>query len=167
MYKSLVLTGLRRGELAALRVCDLVLEGEHPRILLPSEATKNREAANIPLQAELAEELAEWLKTTSKVGTDLVFRVPAELVKILERHLVLSGIPYRDEQGRTLDVHALRYTTATFLSRAKVPPRVAQRIMRHSDIKLTMQVYTDVQQLDEAEAIAALPKLRSKPKGDQ
>jgi hypothetical protein len=31
--------------------------------------------------------------------------------------------------------------------------------MRHSDIKLTMEVYTDVQQLDEAEALAAMPEL--------
>jgi hypothetical protein len=35
--------------------------------------------------------------------------------------------------------------------------------MRHSDIKLSLQVYTDVQQLDEVSAIAALPRLRSAP----
>ena len=31
--------------------------------------------------------------------------------------------------------------------------------MRHSDIKLTMQTYTDPRLLDEAEALAALPHL--------
>jgi integrase len=98
---------------------------------------------------------------TGKKGSDRVFRVPAELVKILKRDLALAGIPYRDDQGRTVDVHALRHTTATLLSRAKVPPRVAQKIMRHSDVKLTMQVYTDVGQLDEAEAVAARPGLPS------
>jgi integrase len=159
MYKTMVLTGLRRGELADVRVCDLELTGPLLRINLPADVAKNRKAAQILLRDDLASDLGEWLKVTGKAGVEAVFRVPVELVKILKRDLKLAGIPYRDEQGRTLDVHALRHTTATFLSRAKVPPAVAQRIMRHSDIKLTLQVYTDVQQLDEAEAIAAMPAL--------
>jgi integrase len=137
-----------------------VLDGAQPRIELPGEATKNDEDARLLLWRDLGNQLAEWFRATGKTGTDRVFRVPAELVKILKRDLALAGIAYRDEQGKTLDIHALRHTTATFLSRARVPPSVAQRIMRHSDIKLTLQVYTDVQQLDEAEAIAALPQLR-------
>jgi integrase len=56
-------------------------------------------------------------------------------------------------------VHALRHTTATLLAKAKVSPRIAQQFMRHSDIKLTMQIYTDVRQLDEDEALGAFPKL--------
>ena len=77
----------------------------------------------------------------------------------MRRDLKAAGIPYRDDRGRTLDVHALRHTTATILSLAKVSPRVVQEFMRHSDIKLTMQTYTDPRLLDEAEALAALPHL--------
>jgi integrase len=58
-------------------------------------------------------------------------------------------------------VHALRHTTATILARAKVSPRIAQLFMRHSDIKLTMQVYTDPRLLDEEEALNAFPELPS------
>jgi integrase len=82
-----------------------------------------------------------------------------ELVKILKRDLAWAGIAYRDGRGRTLDVHALRHTTATSLSRAQVAPRVAQAFLRHSDIKLTMQTYTDPRLLDESEALSALPDL--------
>lgn len=166
IYKTLVLTGLRRGELAALQACHLLLDGPQARIVLPGEGTKNGEEARILLRSDLAAELADWLRATGKRGTDPVFRIPVELVKILKRDLAAAGIPYRDERGRTLDVHALRYTTATFLSRAKVSPRVAQRMMRHSDIKLTMQVYTDVHQLDEADALAALPAMPLQPEGE-
>jgi integrase len=162
IYKVLVLTGLRRGELAALRVHDLSLEGPAPKLHLPGESAKNREEARLLLRRDLAAELSEWLRATGRAGADPLFRVPVELVKILKRDLKDAGIPYRDERGRTLDVHALRYTTATFLSRAKVAPRVAQKVMRHSDIKLTMQVYTDVHEADEKEAIAAMPSLAAR-----
>ncbi len=35
--------------------------------------------------------------------------------------------------------------------------------MRHADIKLTMQTYTDARLFDEAEALAALPALPIEP----
>ena len=159
MYKTLVLTALRRGELEALEVRHLSLNGKRPRLILPGSLTKNGEEASLPLMADLATDLKAWLAATGRKGSDRVFRVPLELVKIMKRDLKAAGIPYRDERGRTLDVHALRHTTATILSRAKVSPRVAQEFMRHSDIKLTMQTYTDPRLLDEAEALAALPHL--------
>ena len=160
MYKVMVLTGLRRGELAALEARHLHLEGHRPAIKLPGSATKNGEDASLPLREDLAAELAKWVRDTGRKAADLVFTVPVELVKILKRDLKHAGIDYRDEHGRTVDVHALRHTTATYLAKAKVSPRVAQQFMRHSDIKLTMQTYTDVKLLDEAEALAALPALR-------
>ena len=161
MYKMMVWTGLRRGELAALRARHLDLAGASPRLALPGTATKNRAEASLPLRADLVQDLAAWLAETGRSGDDPVFRVPAELVKILRRDLALAGIPYRDEKGRTLDVHALRHTTATLLARAKVSPRVAQRYMRHSDVRLTLQHYTDADQLADDEALAALPNLPS------
>jgi hypothetical protein len=88
-----------------------------------------------------------------------LFEVPARLVKILDRDLKLAGIPKRDERGRTLDVHALRHTFGTLLSKGGVAPRTAQAAMRHSDIKLTMNVYTDPKLLDVAGALNALPAL--------
>jgi len=153
MYKTLVLTALRRGELEALEVRHLTLNGNRPRLILPGSLTKNGEEASLPLMTDLAADLKAWLAATGRKGSDRVFRVPLELVKIMKRDLKAAGIPYRDERGRTLDVHALRHTTATILSRAKVSPRVAQEFMRHSDIKLTMQTYTDPRLLDEAEAL--------------
>ena len=61
----------------------------------------------------------------------------------LNRDLKFAGIPKTDERGRTLDVHALRTTFGTLLSKGGVAPRTAQAAMRHSDIRLTMQTYTD------------------------
>ena len=59
------------------------------------------------------------------------FTVPASLVKILDRDLAFAGIAERDDRGRTLDVHSLRTTFGTLLSRGGVPLRTAQEAMRH------------------------------------
>jgi integrase len=159
IYKTLVCTGLRRGELEELEVRHLILCGPRPCLILPGSATKNRETADIPLRADLVDDLKQWLKATGKSGSDRVFKVSPDLNKLLKRDLKWAGIPYKDQHGRTIDVHALRHTTATHLSRAKVAPRIAQGFMRHHDVKLTMQTYTDPGLLDEAEALAALPEM--------
>jgi len=100
-----------------------------------------------------------------------VFTVPSGLVRILDRDLVLAGIARqvevngkkkidkRDERGRTIDVHALRHTFGTLLSKGGVAPRTAQAAMRHSTIDLTMNVYTDPKLLDVHAALDALPVL--------
>ena len=53
----------------------------------------------------------------------------------------------------------MRTTFGTLLSKAGVYPRTAQAAMRHSDIGLTMGVYTDPKLLDVAGAVESLPAL--------
>ena len=55
--------------------------------------------------------------------------------------------------------HAMRHTFGTWLSKGGVAPRTAQSAMRHSNIDLTMQVYTDPKLLDVLGAIDSLPQL--------
>jgi hypothetical protein len=63
------------------------------------------------------------------------------------------------KNGEAVDVHALRHTFGTLLSKGGVAPRTAQSAMRHSDMRLTMNVYTDPRLLDIAGAVDALPML--------
>ena len=79
--------------------------------------------------------------------------------KILNRDLKAAGIPKRDDRGRTVDVHALRHTFGTMLSKAGVSPSVAQAAMRHSSIDLTMNIYTDPRLLDVQGAVESLPHI--------
>jgi integrase len=188
IYKTLVLTGLRKGELASLTVAQLHLDGATPFASLDAADEKNREGNDIPLRDDLAADLRDWLSDKlrrlqeealddgrpipARLPPDTpVFDVPARLVKILDRDLVLAGIARRvkvggkwqidkrDERGRSIDVHALRTTFGTLLSKGGVAPRTAQSAMRHSDIKLTMGVYTDPALLDIRGALDALPSL--------
>ncbi|MHC4119788.1 MAG: tyrosine-type recombinase/integrase [Planctomycetota bacterium] len=52
-----------------------------------------------------------------------------------------------------------RHTCGSLLAAAGVHPKVVQKIMRHTDINLTMSLYTHVLKGQESEAVNALPDL--------
>jgi integrase len=176
IYKTLVLTGLRKAELTSLTVGQLFLDGPIPYAALDAAEEKNREGNEIAIRDDLAGDLRDWLAfrlerlqgEARRLGEAIpvslpadtpLFDVPAGLLRILDRDLKLAGIPKRDERGRTLDLHAMRTTFGTLLNKGGVAPRTAQAAMRHSDIRLTMGVYTDPKLLDIRGALEALPSL--------
>jgi integrase len=176
IYKTLVLTGLRKNELATLTVAQVRLDGPVPHVELDAADEKNREGNGVVLRADLADDLRHWLADrlaalqadAQRRGGPIPARLPAEtplfyvpdkLIKIFNRDLKAAGIPKRDERGRTLDVHALRTTFGTLLSKGGVPLRTAQAAMRHADPSLTANVYTDPKILDVHGALDALPTL--------
>ncbi len=93
-------------------------------------------------------------------GREPLFVVADSLGKILNRDLMAAGIDKADERGRAINVHALRHTFGTLLSKGGVSPRTAQAAMRHSSIDLTMNVYTDPKLLDVQGALDSLPSLK-------
>ncbi len=176
IYKTLILTGLRRGELASLTVGQLELDGSQPYAELPARHEKAGRGATILLRADLAADLKEYLAEqlellqtdARRAGDPLpirlppatqLFAVPRDFVKVLNLDIAAAGIPKFDDRGHVVDVHALRHTFGTHLSKAGVAPRVAQAAMRHSSLDLTMNVYTDPRLLDIGAAMEALPDL--------
>jgi integrase len=71
--------------------------------------------------------------------------------------LKAAGIERKDPDGRSIDVHSLRKTFGTMLSRAGIPLTTVQRLMRHSTPLLTAKLYIDVDPVDMTQALAALP----------
>ena len=172
IYKTLVLTRLRKGELASLTMGQLELDGLMPFVVLNAADEKNRQGSTIPLRLDLANDLRDWLADTPNAATlrlrdrnstpdskRPLFTVPAGLVRILNRDLLAAGIDKADERGRTLDVHAQRTSFGALLSKGGVAPRTAQAAMRHSTIDLTMNTYTDPKLLDVYGALDSLPSL--------
>jgi integrase/recombinase XerD len=66
-------------------------------------------------------------------------------------------ICYINHVGLYADFHSLRHLFITNLERAGISTKMAQVLARHSDIRLTMNVYTHVELHDQAAAIEALP----------
>ncbi len=153
-YRVMVLTGLRVGELRSLRVADFHGEALH----LAAKGAKSGQAAVIRLRSDLQRELTKWVR--GKSGDAALIDLPVKLSRRFNGDLAAAAIGKVDSRGRYLDVHSLRHTFCTALAIAGVPPRVAQKLMRHSSIRLTMQVYTDVGQLDDAAALESVGLLR-------
>ncbi len=176
IYKTMVLTGLRLGELANITVGRLHLDGRQPHAELLAKDAKAGQRALIPLRGDLVDDLRDWLDeklkalrdTAKEKGTPLplklpvdetLFSVPRNLIKSFNLDLAAADIAKEDERGRTVDLHALRHTFGTHLSKNGVAPRTAQAALRHSSLDLTMNVYTDPSLLDVAGALEALPPL--------
>jgi hypothetical protein len=64
---------------------------------------------------------------------------------------------YCNHDGLFADFHSMRHFFITSLERAGIRPKMAQILARHSDIRLTMGVYTHVELNDCTAAIGAMP----------
>ena len=71
----------------------------------------------------------------------------------MRRDLKRAGVQVRTADGKLLDFHALRATFGTLLANENVPLTLAQTLLRHSDPKLTANVYTKHRLVDEAAAV--------------
>jgi len=116
----------------------------------------------VPLHPLLAEFMLLWKqKTTYSLAGDWVFpstrldgKQPRVANMLVEDHLrpaalkagVLSS--HRDVRGQLVDddprrfgFHNLRHSLASFLIRIRTDPKTVQTLLRHSDVKLTLQFY--------------------------
>ena len=189
-YAVMALTGLRLGELRSVHVSQVHLDHEPAFIELRAADEKARRGAHIPLPGDLAAEVASHIDRVSRsrrVGhpgafsnmvkfgaaddDPLLFDLPGKMTQVFDRDLIAAGLAAKDEKGRTvkkdargrtLDIHCLRHTFATWLAQSNVPLQTAQRLMRHSDPKLTSNVYTHLGLLDMGAAVSNLPSLNTR-----
>jgi integrase len=161
LYLVASYTGLRASELASLTPSGFDLDTDHPTVRVHAAYTKNGQEAVLPIRPDLASMLRSYLAgmesdTPVWPGT-WVERSSHMLQKDLER----AGVAYRDDDGRYRDFHSLRHRFGTELAMANVPPKVAQTLMRHSTITLTMDRYSHAGLFDVAGSLDKLPPLPS------
>ena len=159
LYRLSAETGLRANELRSLKVCSFDFENLIVRV--SGAKTKNKREAVQPLRLDTAEELKEFfsgkmpnLKAFGGTHKKLTKRTAA----MLQADLAKAKIPYVVD-GLYFDFHALRHQTGTLLAASGVHPKVAQSIMRHGDINLTLSRYSHTLTGQEAKAVEAMPDL--------
>jgi integrase len=145
LYRLAVETGLRRNELRSL--VKRSFDFENNTVTVTNAYSKNRRQATQSITKELSIEFERWL--SNKLPAASVFtgtckreHLTTHTSRMIKADLERAGIPFIDEQGRYFDFHSLRHQTGTLLAASGVHPKTAQDIMRHSDINLTMSLYT-------------------------
>lgn len=84
---------------------------------------------------------------------------------LYEWNMLDAGIPAVDDAGWICYFHSLRHSTDTLLADSGCYPKVAQAIMRHSDINLTMSRYSHVLMGRQSEAVEKIPAKQRKAAG--
>jgi len=161
VYLAAVFTGLRRGELEALEWGDLKLDAPKPFLSVRASTAKNRKDAVMMLHPDLLVEF-KAIRPKGAGSQERVFagRVPS--MEVFRTDLAKAKIRFLNERGYRADFHSLRHTLATNLALAGTAPRVAMEVMRHSDIRLTANVYTDAGLLPVSDAVTKLPSFGTK-----
>ena len=155
LYRFAAYTGLRANEIRNLTVSSF--DFDNCTTSVKAAYSKRRREDILPLRKDIAAELQSFV--VGKLPTVQVFKVPDKTADMLQADLEAAKIPYVDDAGRYADFHALRHSTGSLLAASGVHPKVAQKIMRHSDINLTMSRYTHTLIGQESEAVAGLPDL--------
>ncbi|TLQ46193.1 tyrosine-type recombinase/integrase [Streptomyces marianii] len=180
LYTAFVLAvtlGLRRGEILGLRWSDIDLEhrtltvrNQLQRVQkeLYEDTTKNRRTRAIPIPLMCVAPL-RWQRLRqagqraaageSWHGGDYVFTTrtgrpvePRNLSRSFERVSDDAGLP-------RIRLHDARHGCATLLFAAGVPARVVMEILGHSQIAVTMNIYTHVSDDNRREAMGHMDRL--------
>ena len=164
LYKLAIETGLRREELRSLTVSSVNFEG--CTVTVEAKHSKNRKKSVLPLRKNTIEDLKVFIG--GKMPQVKVFKkITNRTADMIKEDLADIGISHVDESGRHRDFHSLRHTTGSLLAASGVHPKVAQSIMRHENINLTMSVYTHTLRGQETQAIESLPELSIPSQGNQ
>lgn len=143
LYETAIQTGLRSGELRALRAQHL----KEDHILLPARCTKNGEIAQQYITADLRGRLAGALPFDMPPREDVAEMLYSDVALARELWAKAGGkkpddfLQVKNSEGHVLDFHALRHTCGAWLAIAGVNPKVIQKVMRHSTIVLTLDTY--------------------------
>lgn len=146
LYTVLWYTGLRISEAHALKWHDIRLEGT-PRIVIPPRTAKAKKAQEVPLHPSAI----QALRAIMPPGVRPVANVfPFVHERCINADMDAAKL---DRTYRRLGFHSFRSGLATELANQNVHPRVAQEVLRHSDVRLTMRAYTKTRHLPISQAI--------------
>ena len=148
LWATAFYAGLRRGELQALRCCDVDLAASLVRIerawdqyegpIAPKSEAGRRA---VPLLAVLRDYLDEHLLRTERGGEDLLFG------RNSMQPFVASSVDNRAQECweamglRAITLHECRHTFASLLIDAGANPKAIQTFMGHSKIQTTFDTY--------------------------
>lgn len=150
LYLTAAMTGMRQGELLALRWTDVDWAAARIRVrrnFVRGEfgtPKSKRSSRSVPLASRVARELDLLHQTTAyQADEDLVFAHP-HTGKPFDRSRLLKRFKaaVRSAEVRDVRFHDLRHTFGTRMAAQGVPMRTLQEMLGHRDFKTTL-IYAD------------------------
>lgn len=143
-------TGCRMGEILSLEWQDVDLFSG--QVMIQASKAKGKRSRLIPITGELL----EILRGRPGKPEALVFESPknpgkplciSALRKRFKKNLTKAGI-----NPRGLDLHALRVSFITVCARKGISPATVANMVGHTDVSLTLNIYTKIEQADARKA---------------
>lgn len=178
----LLCTGMRKSEALALRKSDIdtkkaLIHVDRALTYISNSAPqtkppKSGKPREIAIPSILAAPLEAYISPLKK--NDLLFRQPPSnrsrgggyFSEHSYEHAWLNycrAANLLDADGKPLiTAHHLRHATATLLYEADVDVYTAQRILGHSKVSTTMEIYTDLRDKKQAESVAKFSEMMAK-----
>ena len=125
-------TGLRRGDIDSLKICDI--DFEKNSISTKSQKTK-KSMASRPVSAEIMAELSKYVCGVD-VGQENLFKTKFNHRKWRKT--------CKDAGLADLKFHDLRRTFCSLLAQNGISTAVTQKLLEHSSPDLTNKIYTNV-----------------------
>ncbi len=177
VYLVACMTGLRREELNKLPISDVDLEGL--RVVARAKRAKGRKTFAQPIDQRTADLWRSYLADPKEFRQTRFMKksIPARWRRRIEAGLALPTIPQpktirrdlaavgvvvgEDEQ---LDLHCLRVTYVSLLQSSGAGLTEAQQLARHSDPRLTANIYTRIESAEARGRVEAMGERIEKAK---
>lgn len=142
----LLYTGLRRGEALALRYDDIDREAQKIHIERQVEYVGNSPHIKEPKTASGVRSvvLMDVLADVLPDGTGYIFHAGNAEKPLLYSEFLTRWNGYRRQAGISATPHQFRHSYASMLYEADVSPKDAQRLLGHSKVSVTLDIYTHV-----------------------
>jgi len=195
LYILAAYTGFRKSELGSLTLRSFRLDSEPCTVTIQAAYSKRRREDSQIMHPDLVAKFKEWLSHKNVAPNEILFPISrktcgterdgaafltfdlsaartfwiaeAETEAEEKRRLASDFLTYKNFDGKFADFHSLRHTFISNLGRAKVSLKAAQMLARHSDISLTMRIYTHIEEEDQIKAINSLPGIPGVKKTDE
>ena len=152
-------TGLRRKELLHLAWDDIKLSAKKPYVRVKASIAKNDKEAKQPITPFVVSLLTALEAATRPKPSDRVFSQSINTAALIRADLATANIDQIDKDGNEICFHSLRNSYISFLANSNTPPKVVQKLARHSDPRLTFNTYARTFDDAEQKAISFLPNL--------
>lgn len=165
-------TGMRMGEINALSINDLnmnflfinvdktISKGEHGEAFVNNTAKTENGNRQIPINETVKPIIEKVIAEYKDLGDDVLFHTSvgtliATSVANYEFRRIVNKYGIQDKTVKgDISLHSLRHTYATRCIESGMPPKVLQKLMGHSDIKVTLDTYADVFDNFQSESVA-------------